>query len=203
MKKTLLLSLSVLLFLWAPISWGATYEIDADHSSVSFKVKHLVISKVRGSFDKYSGTYEFEMGKPTTWKANATIDATSINTNQADRDKHLRSKDFFHTKKFPTITFASTKVTNVKKNRAKLHGNLTLHGVTKPVVMDMEIGGAVTDPWGNKKSAFSLSTTINRKDFGLKWNETLETGGLLVGEEVVIEIEIEGNLKKADKQAKK
>ncbi len=179
--------------------FAANYEIDTAHTSVTFKVRHL-LSKVTGKFSKFSGTFTYDPAKPETWKTEATVDVQSIDTNVADRDKHLRSKDFFDVdnEKHPdykTMTFVSTKITDIKKDKAKLHGNLTMHGVRKPVVLDLEIGGLATDPWGNKKAAFSATTTINRKDFDLTWNQTLETGGVLVGDEVEISLEVEGNLK--------
>ncbi|HLG19202.1 MAG TPA: YceI family protein [Bdellovibrionota bacterium] len=162
-------------------------------------MRHL-IGKVHGNFQKFSGKFEFEPGKPAKWKAEATIDVASINTNVEKRDQHLRSKDFFDVENkehldYATMKFVSTKVTEVKENKAKLHGNLSIHGITKPVVLDLDIGGEATDPWGNKKAAFSAATTINRKDFGLTWNQTLEAGGVLVGDDVEITLEVEGNKK--------
>jgi polyisoprenoid-binding protein YceI len=170
---------------------AATYKIDKDHSSVGFSIRHL-FSKVRGQFKDFSGTFDYTPGQPEQWKANATIQAASIDTNVEPRDKHLRSADFFDTAQFPAITFTSTQVTEATAERAKLHGTLSLRGVEKPVVLDVAIHGEGTDPWGNVRSGFTATTTINRKDFGLNWNETLETGQVLVGEEVEITLEIEG-----------
>lgn len=173
------------------------YSIDPAHSGITFRVSHLVISKVTGRFDKFDGSLEYEKGKPKTWKTEATIDAASINTKIEDRDKHLRSPEFLDVEKYPQITFKSTKISEIKNNKAKLYGELTIHGVTKEVALDLEIGGEVKDPWGNQRFGAIATTTINRKDFGLTWNKVLETGGLVVGEDIEITLEIEGIAKKA------
>jgi polyisoprenoid-binding protein YceI len=171
------------------------FTVDTDHTGVTFRVRHL-FTKVNGRFDKFSGTIDFDPAKPEQAKVEGTIDVSSINTNVEKRDNHLRSKDFFNVEKFPTITFKSTSVSDIDSanKTGKLHGDLTIHGVTKPVVLNVAFLGEASDPWGNKKGGFNATTTINRKDFGLNWNETLETGGVLVGEEVEIEISAEGNL---------
>jgi polyisoprenoid-binding protein YceI len=183
------------LFLWPSLSWAAVYKVDPDHTTVSFKVRHL-FSKVQGLFNKFEGTIDYEPGKPETWKTSGTIDATSINTNVPERDKHLRSADFFDVEKYPTISYKSTKVTNATETSAKLEGFITIHGVEKPITLDLEIRGAGKDPWGNTRAGFTATTKINRKDFGLNWNQALETGGVLVGDEVEITLEIEGILNK-------
>lgn len=172
-----------------------TFDIDPHHTSVTFRVRHL-FTKVNGRFDKFDGKIEFDPAKPERVKVQGSIDVASINTNVDKRDEHLRSKDFFNAEKFPKITFVSTKTSDVdpKSKTGKLHGDLTIHGVTKPVVLDVAFLGEGTDPYGNRKAGFSATTTINRKDFGLNWNETLETGGVLVGEEVEIEVSAEGNV---------
>ena len=175
----------------APSAWAATYRIDPAHTTVGFKIRHL-FSNVRGTFNTFDGTVEYEPGKPETWKAEATIQAGSIDTAVEKRDAHLRSPDFFDVEKFPTITFRSTEVTDATDTGAKLHGVLSIHGVEKPVVLDVAVHGVGKDPWGNVRAGFTGTTTINRKDFGLAWNQTLETGQLLVGEEVEITLEIEG-----------
>jgi len=189
MKKHILAVLA-LAALTAPAA-AELYKIDEAHSAVSFKVAHMAISKVSGRFDKFSGTIDYTPGKTKTWKTEAVIDVASINTGVEARDKHLRSPDFFDVEKFPAMTFKSVKVTGYKNMKGKLHGELTLHGVTKPVVLEVEGSGPVKDPWGNERMAAVGKTTINRKDFGLGWNQVLETGGLLVGEKVEITIEIE------------
>ena len=175
-------------------AWAATYALDHDHTSISFKIRHL-FSNVRGSFREFEGTVEYEPGKPETWKTNATIQAASIDTQVAARDKHLRSKDFFDVENYPTITFKSTKVADATETGGKLEGLLTIHGVEKPVVLDLEIHGAGKDPWGNVRAGFTATAKINRKDFGLTWNEAVETGQWLVGDEVEISLEVEGILK--------
>ncbi len=194
------LKIGLILVLWVVQGFASTYEIDPDHSNVTFKIRHL-IGKVQGRFDKFNGTIEYDSKKPESWKVSATIDSATINTNNSKRDEHLRSKDFFDVvnpqkPEFKTIKFDSKKVTDIKNNKVKLHGDLMIHGVTKPVVLELEILGEGTDPWGNKKAAFSASTTVNRKDYGLTWNKALEAGGVLVGEEVEISLEIESQLKK-------
>ncbi len=174
---------------------AAQYKIDADHSTIGFKVRHL-IGKVNGRFDKFEGSFTYDKANPTAWKTQATIDAASINTNTAKRDDHLRSADFFEVKTYPTLSFVSTKVSDIKGSRAKLHGKLTIHGVTKPVVLDLEILGEAKDPWGNEQASFVATTKINRQDYGLTWNQAIETGGVLVGDEVEITLEIEGTKQK-------
>lgn len=175
----------------APAAGATTYSIDKDHTTVSFKIRHL-FSKVEGTFNEFSGTFEYVPGQPEQWKAEATIQAASIDTRVEKRDQHLRSADFFDVEKHPTITFKSATVTDATATSAKLHGLLTIHGVEKPAVLELAVHGEGKDPWGNVRSGFTATTRINRKDFGLTWNETLETGQLLVGEEVEITLEVEG-----------
>ena len=178
----------------APSAWATTYAIDKDHTTIGFKIRHL-FSNVQGSFDQYEGTIVYVPGQPDQWAVTATIQAASINTKVEQRDKHLRSKDFFEVDTYPTLTFKSTEVTDIQGNSAKLHGLLTIHGVEKPVVLDLEIHGEGKDPWGNVRSGFTATTKINRKEFGLNWNQALETGGVLVGDEVDIILEVEGLVK--------
>ena len=179
------------LLVLAPSAWATTYAIDPDHTTIGFKIRHL-LSKVQGTFDRVEGTFEYVPGHPEQWKATATIQASSINTRVAARDKHLRSKDFFEVETYPTITFTSTGVSDATATGAKLSGFLTLHGAQKPVTFTLEIYGEAKDPWGNQRSGFTATTTINRKDFGLNWNQVVETGQLLVGEDVEITLEVEG-----------
>ncbi len=141
----------------ASIVRAADFNIDPYHSSVSFKIKH-VIGKVTGHFDKFTGTFSYEAGKPQTWSAMSTIESTSVNTGIDKRDNHLRTADFFDVAKYPTLTFKSTGVTDVQGNKAKLHGDLTMHGVTKPVVLDLDIAGAVKDPMGTGNRAGATAT---------------------------------------------
>lgn len=177
-----------------PAAAGAVvYKVDSDHTNVAFKVRHLFTS-VQGRFDRFDGTIDFDPAKPESAKVQGSIDAASINTNVPERDKHLRSQDFFDVAKHPKITFVSTKAAQIDpaKKSGKLEGKLTIHGVEKPVVLEVTYLGAAKDPWGNQRAGFSAHTTINRKDFGLTWNETLENGGLLVGDDIQIEIDAEG-----------
>jgi polyisoprenoid-binding protein YceI len=175
----------------SPAAWATTYAIDHDHTTISFKIRHL-FSYVRGTFNEFEGQFEYVPGQPDQWKTTAVIQAASIDTAVEKRDQHLRTKDFFDVEQFPTLTFTSTKVTDGTPTGAKLHGLLTVHGVEKPVVLDVAIHGEGKDPWGNMRSGFTATATINRKDFGLTWNQALETGQLLVGEEVEITLEVEG-----------
>ncbi len=174
-----------------PTVGATTYAIDQEHTTASFKVRH-VFTQVQGWFKEVKGSFVYEPEKPEQWMAQATIQATSIDTRVPERDNHLRSKDFFDVARFPTITFTSTEVVALTPETAKLSGLLTIHGIEKPVTLDLEIHGVGKDPWGNVRAGFTATTTINRKDFGLIWNEALETGQVLVGEEVGIVLEVEG-----------
>jgi len=173
---------------------AANWKVDGSHTTVGFSVSHLFTS-VQGRFDRFDGTIVFDPEKPESAIVRATVEAASINTNNTKRDEHLRGDDFFDVEKHPTLSFESTGgVTEMKENRGKLAGNLTIHGVTKPVVFDVTFRGQGKDPWGNVRAGFAASLNINRKTYGLNWNEVLETGGLLVGEEVEIRIDVEGIL---------
>ena len=200
--RTLLLGSLCLLQICAAPAWAATYAIDPDHSAVTFKIRHL-FSNVAGTFNKFEGTLDYEPGKPETWKTQAVIQADSIDTRVQPRDKHLRSADFFEVEKYPTLSFKSTNVTDVTPQGAKLRGDLTIHGVTKPVVLDLQIHGVGKDPWGNTRAGFTATTRINRKDFGLTWNKAVETGGFLVGDDVEITLEVEGLAKDGGNQKEK
>lgn len=169
----------------------STWQLDTTHSGVHFSVRHLMVSKVRGSFSKYSVDLAFDPANPSAGKVDVTIDAASIDTKEEKRDGHLRSPDFFDVEKYPTLTFKSSKVEAKDAENLVVHGDLTIHGVTKPVSLAVEFAGATKDPWGNTKAGFSAHTTINRKDFGLGWNQALEAGGVLVGEKVEIHIDLE------------
>lgn len=173
---------------------AGTWDIDAMHSTVSFTVKHLMISKVRGTFDGFSGTI-VTSENPAENTANATIDMATINTNQADRDNHLRTNDFFKVDEFPTATFTSTSIT-IDGDDLTIDGDLTLRGVTKPVTLKGEFGGIATDGYGQTKAAASASTVINRTDFGVNYNAALETGGVLLGEDITITFDLQAALQK-------
>ena len=176
----------------AQAAYADTYAIDKDHSQVGFKIKHLAISTVPGTFSEFSGTFDFDPKNVAAAKVDATIAVSSVNTNQAKRDNHLRDADFFDVLKFPEMKFVSKKVTPVDADSFKVVGELTIRDVTKPVTLDVEFGGAAKDPWGNDRAAFTATTKFNRKDWGMQWNKALETGGLLVGEDVHVTLEIEG-----------
>jgi polyisoprenoid-binding protein YceI len=194
-----ILALAAVLVLSAPAVRADTYEIDSSHSQVGFRIKHLV-GKVSGRFTGFSGTIEYTPGKPATWKVDAKIDPATINTDNEKRDGHLRAPDFFDVAKHPEMSFKSTKVSSVKGDTAKLHGELTMHGVTKPVVLDLEVGGTTKDPWGNIRAGFTAAGKINRKDFGIVYNKTLDAGGLMLGEEVAVSLDIEAVLKAPEKK---
>jgi polyisoprenoid-binding protein YceI len=167
-----------------------TFQIDKTHSEATFQVRHL-ITKVRGNFADFDGTIEFDEARPEASTVAFTIQAASINTNVADRDAHLRSEDFFAVDKYPTITFRSTAIAPTGKDGFAVTGDLTMRGVTKPVVIPVSFLGQATDPWGNQKVAFEGEVTLNRKDFGLNWNAALEAGGFLVGDEVKVNLSIQ------------
>lgn len=191
--KRLLASISTIVALALPALASATiWNIDPDHSNIGFKVRHLMVSNVKGSFDKHTGVVDINDKDITKSKVQITIDTASINTNVVKRDEHLRSADFFDVAKYPTMTFVSKKVAKAGKDKLKVTGDLTLHGITKEVVLVVEgPTNESKDPWGNIRKGATASTKINRKDFGLVWNAALETGGVAVGEEVAINLEIE------------
>lgn len=166
--------------------WG----IDPTHSEVQFKVKHLVISTVTGSFKKFQGAVETESDDFDNATVNFSIDASSIDTNQADRDGHLKSEDFFAVAQYPELTFSGT-LYKKKGNDYKLAGDLTIRGNARPVELDVEFGGIVKDPWGNVKAGFEMTGKINRKEYGLTWNALTEAGGVVVGEDVKLHINVE------------
>lgn len=163
---------------------ATTWAVDPTHSEVYFKIKHLVISTVTGTFKSFKGTAVSQNGEFENAKINFTIDVDSIDTNQPQRDGHLKADDFFAAEKFPTIDFVSTSFTKVKNDEYKLSGNLTMRGVTKPVVLDVEYGGSEKDNYGNLKHGFEVSGKINRKEFGLTYNSITEAGGLALGEDI-------------------
>ncbi len=191
--KRLLASISTIIVLSLPALASATiWNIDPDHSNIGFKVRHLMISNVKGSFEKNSGVVDINDKDITKSKVQVSIDTASINTNVQKRDEHLRSADFFDVATYPTMTFVSKKIAKAGTGKLKVTGDLTLHGITKEVVLDVEGPTKESkDPWGNIRSGAVASTKINRKDFGLVWNKALETGGVAVGEEVTINLEIE------------
>jgi polyisoprenoid-binding protein YceI len=178
-----------------------TWNIDPSHSAIAFSVRHMVVSKTRGRFTKWSGELRFDADDPRASSVQVTIDPASIDTADAQRDAHLRSADFLDVEKFPTASFRSTKVEEVESGVYRVTGDLTVHGVTRSVVLDIVYEGTGKDPWGGERAGFSGSTTIDRKDFGLRWNQALETGGVLVGDKVELVLEIEAVKQAAQKVA--
>ena len=166
------------------------WNIDPSHSTAEFSVRHLMITNVKGRFGKLEGSVNYDPEKPEASQIDVTIDATSIDTRDEKRDAHLRSPDFFDVEKFPSLTFKSTSVKKTDDGFAAT-GDLTIHGVTKPVTLEVEGPSEVTkDPWGNQRIGASATAKVNRKDWGLNWNAALETGGVLVGETVKISLEV-------------
>jgi len=192
MRRTLLSALATLALAAPGFAFATTYDIDSAHSSTQFSVKHMMVSNVRGEFGKTSGTLNLDDKNPANSSVEATIDVTSISTREPKRDEHLKSPDFFDVAKYPTITFKSTKVEAAGQGKYKVTGDLTMHGVTKPVVLDVDGPTAeLKDAWGNPRRGVTATTKLNRKEFGLGWNKALEAGGLAVGEEVAITIDAE------------
>ena len=165
--------------------------IDPTHSEIGFKVKHMMFTNVSGSFQKYTASIETEGDEFENAKIEFSGDIDSITTGNSDRDTHLLSADFFDAEQFPKITFESTSFKKINPADFELKGNLTLHGVTKPITLETEFSGLMKDPWGNTKAGLILNGKINRKEWNLNWNSALETGGVLVGEEVKLNIELQ------------
>ena len=184
-----------------PVLAADTYSVDKTHSDLSFQIRHLV-GKVRGSFGDFSGTINADAAKPEASTVEFTIKAASIDTANEDRDKHLRSADFFEVEKFPEISFKSTKVKLLGKDRYEVTGDFSMHGVTKPLTLPVSFLGSGKDPWGNERAGFETTTTLNRKDFGIVWNKTLDAGGLVLGDEVSVSITLEALKKKEAPAAK-
>lgn len=169
----------------------STWIIDRAHSLVEFAVKHLVVTTVKGHFREFEGTIHLDEANPANSSVEASIDVASIDTNVPDRDAHLRSDDFFNAEKYPKITFRSTRVEMVDEAHARVYGLLTIRDVTKEVVLDTEYEGQIDDPWGNRRAAFTATTEISRKDFNVRWNQMIETGGAVVSDNVKITLHIE------------
>lgn len=166
-----------------------TWTIDPSHTEVGFVARHAMVTKVRGSFTDVTGTANFDNGVDGG-QVDVTIKAESVDTRSADRDAHLRSEDFFEVEKYPNITFKSTDVKAVDEDTLRVTGDLTIKDVTKPVTIDFDFQGVVTDPWGNERAGLEGSVVVNRKDFGLQWNAALEAGGVLVSEKVTLQFEV-------------
>jgi polyisoprenoid-binding protein YceI len=170
----------------------STWQVDPAHSEALFSIRHLTISTVRGGFSKIKGTISFDEKDPSKSVVDIAIDMTTVDTREPKRDEDLRSDKFFDVAKYPTMTFKSTKVEQVSAGKLKVTGDLTLHGVTKEVVLDVDgPSAAIKDPWGNQRAAASATTKINRQDFGVKWNKTIDNGGVMLGDDVSITIDVE------------
>jgi polyisoprenoid-binding protein YceI len=167
-----------------------TYQIDKAHSEATFQVRHL-LTKVRGRFSDFAGVVHFDEAHPEQSSIDFTVQTASIDTDEADRDKHLRSADFFDVEHHPTMTFRSASVTPRGTNRFDVHGPLTIRGVSRPVIVPVTYLGMAKDPWGVQRAAFEAEVTLNRKDYGLNWNAALETGGFLVGDEVKVSLSVQ------------
>ncbi|HTU33667.1 MAG TPA: YceI family protein [Candidatus Acidoferrum sp.] len=169
-----------------------TWNIDPAHSVAEFKVRHMMIANVKGHFSGITGSLTLNDGDVTKSSAEASIDASSLNTREPQRDAHLKSADFFDVEKFPKLSFKSTRITRGKEGELQVAGDLTIHGVTRSVVFALDsFSEPAKDPWGNVRIGLSATTKINRKDFGLTWNAALETGGVLVGDDVTITLDVQ------------
>ncbi len=172
----------------------AIWKFDPAHTTVSFSARHMMVTTVRGSFAPPTGKLEFDPEHPETASVDAEIVARTLTSGVPDRDNHLRSADFLEVEKYPTISFKSTKVQVTDDNEGKVTGDLTLHGVTHPVTLNAEFLGLVNSPFGDKRAGFTASTKINREDWGLTWNVAIEAGGVLVGKDIKIELDVEAIL---------
>jgi polyisoprenoid-binding protein YceI len=172
-----------------PIS--TVWKIDASHSQIEFSVRHLMISNVKGRFAGFEGAVRFDESDPSAADVEVTIDVSTVDTREAQRDAHLRSADFFDVEKYPQIVFKGKRITDRRGNEFTLVGDLTIHGVTREIALDVTEEGRGKDPWGGERAGFAATTTIKRSDFGLTWNQALETGGVIVGDAVKIGLELE------------
>lgn len=177
------------------------WEIDSSHSGIHFSVRHMMVARVRGQFARWSGTILAPGGDLGRGQVKVVIDATSIDTGVADRDTHLKSADFLDVEHHPELTFNSTRVEDLGEDQYRVFGDLTIAGVTREVALEVEYAGKVQDPWGNERAGFSARTAIERKNFGLTWNTVLEAGGVMVGDRIKIELEVEAVHQSAAKAA--
>jgi len=179
------------LVMMSSLTMARTWTFDQAHSEVGFSVRHMVISTVRGNFNDFDGTLEFDGKDLATASVTFTIQAASVDTDNSKRDNHIKSDDFLNVEKYPTITFKSKKVIVGNNGEFKLVGDMTIRDVTKEVTFDCMFNGTIDDAWGNTRAGFSAETTINRQDFGVKWSNTLDNGGLVAGDEVTIRLDLE------------
>lgn len=192
LRKLAVLAAMALIFSLPSLAATSTWQFDPKHSAAQFSVKHMAISTVRGAFSKVTGTVVLDDQDITKSTVDVTIDVSTVDTREPARDKDLRSDHFFDVEHFPTMTFKSKKVEQVSPGKLKVTGDLTIRGTTKEVVLDVEgPTAAIKDSWGNQRSAVSATTKINRQDFGVKWNATLDNGGVVVGDDVNINIDAE------------
>lgn len=192
MKRTFIAMLACLALVIPAIAGAATYQLDPVHSSIQFKIRHLTVSNVTGTFNKIKGSATMEGEDPSTLKVDVTIEAASVDTGNEKRDQHLRTPDFLDVAKYPTITFVSKKVMKGDPGKLKVTGDLTIHGVTREITVDLEgPTSEVKDPWGGFRRGATGTTRIDRRDFGITWNTALDSGGMLVGNEVTIYVEVE------------
>jgi polyisoprenoid-binding protein YceI len=199
MKKTRYVILAAAVALVSPAAADATetYEVDADHANVKFEVRHFM-SRVSGAFNTFEGTISIDRAQPEASSVEFTIQANSIDTNNDKRDEHLRSPDFFDVASHPTITFESTSVKKVGEDSYEVTGDFTMRGVTKSITLPVRVLGEMKDPWGNQRIGFETSTTIDRKRYGVSWNQTLDQGGLILGDDVEVSIHLEAVETKTD-----
>lgn len=191
-KTKFALPLVLLMLVAAAHAQSTTWTIDPNHSTAAFSVRHMMINNVRGEFSKLTGTLALDSKDITRSTVEASIDAATVNTHVEARDNDLRSSDFFDVAKYPTLSFKSTKVEQVSPGKLRVTGDLTMHGVTRPVVLDVDgPSPEIKDPFGNTRIGLSASTRVNRKDWGLMYNRLLESGGMVVGEEIAITLELE------------
>jgi polyisoprenoid-binding protein YceI len=191
-KQMIRTVLAALLTAASAFTATAVYDIDSSHSSAQFSVKHLMVSNVKGQFSKVTGSVQFDPQNIGASRADASIDVATVDTREPKRDAHLKTADFFDVEKFPTMRFVSKRVMPASPGKLKLLGDLTIHGVTREVTLDVDgPTPEIKDPWGNARVGASATTKINRKDFGLTWNKALETGGVVVSDEVLITLDIE------------
>jgi polyisoprenoid-binding protein YceI len=167
------------------------WQFDMQHSGITFMVRHLLVAKVRGRFTRWSGTMRFDEKNPAASSVDVQIDTNSVDTSEPQRDAHLRSADFLDVATYPRMTFKSTKVERAGDAAFKVKGELTIRGVTRPVVLEVEYGGALRDPWGNERAGFTAKATIDRKEFGITFNQVLDHGGLALGEQISIDLDVE------------
>lgn len=190
MKKSVL-SIALMLLAGFAFSQSTNWKIDHAHSNVTFEVDHMVVSSVTGKFQEFEGDIKSDKDDFSDAKISFTIQAASVNTNNEKRDNHLRDEDFFEVATYPTIEFVGKKLVPVSGKKYTITGDLTMHGVTKEIELDVKYNGTIKDPWGNIRAGFKVSGELNREDYGLTWNNALEAGGVLVGEEVEIQINLE------------